>query len=294
VTAWIGAPRLRPAGGQLLQGDLFAAVPLPRPEPDGTATTEAGPALLLTPTCDFAVRAGEPVRQLVPVEPLAAADPRPARWGTGPVPWHLHPLPPEPIALPHGGVAHFRRTAPLHPDRLAACHRVATLDAAGLRAFLAAHATYHTRARFDPAQLPIGPDDPRLLWAVVDAARAEPSLVARRPLLERALATAVEALAAHHGLARPSPEAALVRLLRLAEAGLLPDASREAALDLDALRNTILGLYRDDPKGLAGRADEITLVADRLERLAAILQEPHPHQITEAEVRRAGLGNLLR
>lgn len=107
------------------------------------------------------------------------------------------------------------------------------------------------RARFAPEQLPIGPDDPRLLWAAVDAARAAPRRAARRSLLERAAATAVEALAAHHGLARPSPEAALTRLLRIAEAGLLPDASREAARDLNAMRITIIGLYGDDPQGLA-------------------------------------------
>ena len=57
-------------------------------------------------------------------------------------------------------------------ESLARATRVATLDEVHVRELLAAHTSYYTRAAIDPARIPLGADDPRLLWCALDDAAA--------------------------------------------------------------------------------------------------------------------------
>lgn len=294
MIAFIRPPRLADPGGQLMQGDLFAEVPLLRPTADGGATIVAKPAVLLTPTCDFALKRGDLERLVALVEPVASDDRRRTAWRDGAMPRHVLLLPPLPELLPEGGLVHFRLTSLVHAEALERAERVATLDAAGLRRLLAALTTYTTRATVAPDQIPIGPADPRLLWERLDAARAIMGLAERRHTLQEALAVAVDALARHHGVAAPSPAAALVWLPLLAERNLLPASSGAAVAAVLEVERTIRALYRVLPADLAGRQAEFDRACALLEDLGAILQEPDPLQLTPARLRAAGLANLIR
>jgi len=293
VGGYILPPRLAGLGKQLMQGDVFAPIPLPRPAPDDTSNFEPSPAILLTPTCDFALKESEPERHVAPIEPLAPDDPRLARW-QGEVPRHLLLLPPLPDLLPHGGLIHFRRATSVHANRLEQGTRLATLDKAGLRALLAGHTTYYTRAAIDPDRVPLPPDDPRLLWQAIDAAEAVASLAERRHALQQALAVAVQALAQHHGVVAPSPEAALAWLPLLAERHVLPPSSAAAVAGVLDVETTIRALYQVLPANLEPRRAQFDQVVEQLERLGGVLQEPHPLQLTPALLREAGLANLIR
>lgn len=277
-----------------MQGDLFAEVPLLKPTAEGGAAIIPRPAVLLTPTCDFALKSGGPERQVALVEPLAADDPRRAAWRAGAIPRHVLLLPPLPGLLPEGGLVHFRITSLVHAETLERAERVATLDAAGLRQLLAALTIYSARALVAAEQIPIGPDDPRLLWEMLDAARATPALAARRHALQEALAVAVRALAQHHGIAAPSPAAALVWLPLLAERGTLPASSRDAVAMLLAVESALRELYRVLPANLPAHQARFDQILVWLEELGVVLQERDPLQLTPARLRDAGLTNLIR
>jgi hypothetical protein len=293
VGGYFVPPRLAGPGQQLMQGDVFVPIPCPRPAPDGTSIFESSPVILLTPTCDFALKESEPERHIAPIEPLAPDDPRLTRWQVV-VSRHLLLLPPLPDLLPHGGLIHFRRSTSVHADSLERATRVATLNEAALRSLLAAHTTYYTRATINPNTVPIAQDDPRLLWQAIDAAEAVASLAERRHALQQALAVAVQALARHHGIVAPSPEAALAWLPLLAERDVLPLSSAAAVACLVDVERTLRALYQVLPANLESHRTQLDQVVDQLERLGAVLQERHPLQLTPALLREAGLANLIR
>ena len=273
-----------------MQGDLFDDVPLNQPSSAGTPTEMRVPAVLLTPTCDFALKRGVIERQVTPIEPLAENDPRLRSWQSSGAPLHLFHLPPLEGVLPSGGLLHFRGATSVHSATLERSTRVATLDAAGLRALLAAHSTYYTRAAIDPAQVPIAPDDPRLLWEAIDEASAVPGLADRRHALQGAVQIAIQALARHHGITAPSVAAALAWLEVLAGHHVLPARSSEAVRVLTDAQGALTKLYALLPADLSDHEVEF----HRLEGLGTVLQERHPLQITPAQLREAGLANLLR
>jgi|GEM_PF-2130268 len=216
---YITAPRLS-ACGQLYQGDIFTAAPFLVPTAEGTTRTEAFPAVLLTPTCDFALKSGGDIRHLYAIEVFKPDSPLLQRFSQGPIPQHLLPLPPVAPMLPHGGAVHFRKSSPVHKTQLESKEgivaRHATLNEAGLRALLMAHTRYYLRLVLDPSQIPIPPDDPRLLWHAIDAVDAIKGYDGRRDALMVALTVAINALARHYGIAAPGPAPVGVHLYRLA------------------------------------------------------------------------------
>jgi len=123
MTGYIVPPRLGPQSGQLFQGDIFASVPLLRLVHDEEVETEASLAILLTPTCDFALKQDSERRTVCAVEPLDAATPLFARVQEGKVPLHLFLLPPLDTLFAYGGAVHFRRSSPVHANLLERCAR---------------------------------------------------------------------------------------------------------------------------------------------------------------------------
>ena len=294
MTGYVVAPRLGPQSGQLFQGDIFASVPLLRLAHDEGVETEASLAILLTPTCDFALKQDSERRIVCAVEPLDAATPLFARAQEGKVPLHLFLLPPLDNLFAHGGVVRFRRSSPVHADKLERCARVATLDASGVRGMLAAHFRYYARTDIDPTSIHLQVDDPRRLWEVIDAAVAVPGLAERRHALHNALAVAIEAIARHHGISVTSLDAALAWLTLLTAKDALPAATRDIVHTLNGERANLIALYGVVPRDLERHRPILDDMAAALERVALLLQERDPYQITDKDLRRIGLANLLR
>jgi len=294
MTGYVVAPRLGSQSGQLFQGDVFASVPLLRLAHDDEVETEASLAILLTPTCDFALKQDSERRIVCAVEPLDTATPLFARVQEGKVPLHLFLLPPLDTLFAHGGVVHFHRSSPVHADRLDRCARVAALNASGVRDLLAAHFRYYTRTDIDPTSIQLQVDDPRRLWEAIDAAVAMPGLAERRHALHDALAVAVEAIARHHGIGVTSLDAALAWLTLLTAKEALPATTRDIIHMLNGERASLVALYNIVPRDLERHKPAFDGMAAALERVALLLQERNPYQITDKDLRRIGLANLLR
>ena len=294
MTGYIVAPRLGPQSGQLFQGDIFASVPLLHSTPDGNGDSESSFAILLTPTCDFALKHDSERRIVCAVEPLDPATPLFARVQEGKVPLHIFLLPPLDNLFAYGGVVHFRQTSPVHVGRLDRCARAATLDASGVRGMLAAHFRYYTRTDIDSTSIQLQVDDPRRLWEAIDAAVAVPGLAERRHALQHTLTVAVEAVARHHGIGATSLDAALAWLTILTERGALSTATRDVVYALNEGRANLIALYGVVPRDLDRHKPIIESIAAALERVALLLQERDPYQITDKDLRRIGLANLLR
>ncbi|MCL4540841.1 MAG: hypothetical protein M1396_00630 [Chloroflexi bacterium] len=129
-SGYITAPRLVPRG-QHLQGDIFEAVPFLVPTAHGSAEIEKLLAILLTPTCDFAVKTGGDLRQVYAIEVLTLDSPLRQQFAKDVVPHHVFPLPLLDPFLPHGGAVHLRRVSPVHAEQLETSTRVATLNESG-------------------------------------------------------------------------------------------------------------------------------------------------------------------
>jgi hypothetical protein len=294
VIGYIAPPRLASRGAQLLQGDILASAPILQPVESGEAVSFASPALVLTPTCDFALKTGHEQRAVVAIERLDPHSPLLERLRDGTLPLHHSYLPPLDALFPAGGVVNFRRISPIHAARLAACPRVATLTAGGVRALLAAHWRYYARVDVDAASVTLPTDDPRLLWEALDAAAALPGLAERRWALSTALEGAIAALARHHGMGTSSSDASMARLTLLSDKGVLPPATRSAVAALDNVRTTLIALYQVVPRDPQSRASIFQDVVAQLESIAVLLQEAQPLQLTPHLLREAGLANLLR
>ncbi len=294
MTGYVVAPRLGPQSGQILQGDVFASVPLPRPTPEGGVEIETSAAILLTPTCDFALKHGSDLHTVYAVDPLDPATAIFARVQEGRVPLHLSALPPSDALFAHGAVVRFRHPSSIHIGMLERCARVATLDASGLRDLLAAQFRYYTRTDIDPSSIQLQVDDPRLLWEAIDAAAAVPGLAERRHALQNALAISVDAVARHHGIGGASLDAALAWLTLLSAKEALPPTTRDVVRALNEERANLIALYAVIPRDLEPRRPEIEDMVAALERVALLLQERDPYQITDKDLRRIGLTNLLR
>jgi hypothetical protein len=293
LNEYIVPPRLAGADGQYMQGDVFRDVPFLNMCADGSPTVESEWGLLLTPTCDFALKDDHPERHLIPVEPVGPVSED--REATSPrLPLHLLPLSPLSQHLPHGAVVNFRRAQQVPAQRLQLATRVATLNHGALRQCLAAHTTYYTRSSVDPSAIDVPADDPRLLWQAIDSAHAIPGLAAKRSTLDGVLAVAIRALARHHGVHAPSDAAALVWLEVLTKQKLLPPSSRKAVRGLSRAQKTLLALYKVTPKDLGQKDAEYRLLFQELERVGTILQERSPRQVTAEDLRSRGLANLLR
>ncbi len=294
MTGYIVPPRLGPQSGQLFQGDIFASVPLLRLAYDEKVETEVSLAILLTPTCDFALKQDSERRTVCAVEPLDPATPLFARIQEGKVPLHLFLLPPLDNLFAHGGAVHFRRSSPVHANLLERCTQVATLDASGVRDMLAAHFRYYARTDIDPTSIQLQVDDPRRLWEAIDAAVAVPGLAERRHALHDALTVAVEAVARHHGIDATSLDAALAWLTILTAKDVLPLMTRDTVRMLNEERVSLVALYRVVPRDLERHKPILDGMVAALERVAFLLQERDPYQITDKDLRRIGLANLLR
>ncbi len=294
MTGYVVAPRLGPQSGQLLQGDVFASVPLSRPTPDGGVEIETSTAVLLTPTCDFALKHDSDLRTVYAVDPLDPATTIFARVQEGKVPLHLSALPSLDALFVHGAVVRFRHPSSIHARVLERCARVGTLDASGLRDLLATQFRYYTRTDIDPSSIQPQVDDPRRLWEAIDAAAAVPGLAERRHALQSALAVSVEAVACHHGIGAASLDAILAWLTLLSAKEALPPTTRGVVRALNEWRATLIALYAVIPRDLEPRRPELGDMAAALERVALLLQERDPYQITDKDLRRIGLANLLR
>jgi hypothetical protein len=275
-----------PAMPQRLQGDLLGGA--------AAAAVSSVAAILLTPTCDVALKADAGVRHLAPVTPLADDDLRPATWTGGQPPLHLCRLARCEPHWPGGALVAFRGTIAVAAATVEEAPRLASLDAVGLRQLLARHTTYWTRAAVAPEAIPLPPDDPRVLWAAVDAARAVPGLAARRHALVAALETAIVALARHHGIGVPSTRAAVLWLRRLTAVGVLPPATGAALERLGAIESTLDGLLDATPAMLGPQEAKFMAIAADLDAVAATLQARDPVQVTPQRLKAAGLANLLR
>ncbi|GAC1519751.1 MAG: hypothetical protein NVS2B16_26320 [Chloroflexota bacterium] len=293
VGEYIVPPRLADTRGQHMQGDVFKDVPFLHAGPRGTHTLALQWGLLLTPTCDFALKDDHVERQLVPIQPGDYA--RHYQEGAAsPVPLHLFLLPPLAGDLPTGAVINFRRAQEVHAQELERATRVATLGEINLRRLLAAHTTYFTRAAIDPSNLPIAPDDPRVLWRAIDDVHTISSAVERRTALEKALAIAIRGIARHHGIAAPTEAGALVWLEELSRQKILPVRTRKVVRELGKAQKLLLGLYRITPRELSQKEEEYRLILNQLEGAGSVLQERAPKQVTPQDLRTRGLANLLR
>jgi len=172
--------------------------------------------------------------------------------------------------------------------------RVATLDASGVRDLLAAHFRYYARTGIDPTSIQLQVDDPRRLWEAIDAAVAVPGLAERRHALHNALAVAVEAVARHHGIGATSRDAALAWLTLLTAKEALPATTRDIIHMLNGERASLVALYSVVPRDLERHKPAFDGMVAALERVALLLQERDPYQVTDKDLRRIGLANLLR
>mgnify|MGYP001327307886 CR=1 FL=1 len=246
---------------------------------------EVRPAILLTPTCDFALKAGGDVRQLCAIEAFTPDSPLRQQFAQNVVPQHVVPLPPLDSLLPHGGAVQLRRASPIHATRLDGLPRVTTLDEAGLRALLVGHTRYYLRTVMDGTQILLSPDDPRLLWGAIDTAGAERKFAAKRDAVEQALEIAIVALAQHHGVSGPSPAISLLRLHALAEREEVPSAARAAIGSLVDVERTLLGIYRAPPRDPTSLRPILEHLLADIETVGRVLQERAPVQFDESRYR---------
>lgn len=282
--SYIAAARLDPAG-QHFQGDIFAAALLLQSTPEGGVHAALHPAILLTPTCDFALKAGGDTRQLCAIEVFAADSLLRAQFAQNVVPQHVVPLPPLDPLLPHGGAVLLRRASPVHAAQVDALARATTLNEAGLRALLVGHARYYLRTAIDGAQIKFPADDPRVLWSAIDDAAAERKFIAKRDAVEWALELAIAALAQHHGVAAPSVAISLSRLHAIAERKAASAAACSAINTLVGMEQTLKDIYQHPPRDSASLHPVLERVLTDLERVARVLQEQDPAQFNEQRYR---------
>lgn len=271
-----------------MQGDVFRDIPLSHllPNPDHHQPVAA---LMLTPTCDFALKGEHPERHIVAAEPL----PRHSGDSKSATPRHILLLPALSGLLPYGGFLNFRRVVTIHNDVLESRKRAATLNADGLRTLLAAQTTYYTRSSVDPAAISLMPDDPRPLWQAIDCANGLPGFASQRAALEEATTLAIRALLYYHGLKTDSPAQALVLLEYCAQHEVFPPTSVEATHLLTEAQSTLKALYAVTPAELPRQRRAFDRLNANLEEIALVLQEPRPLQITATLLREKGLGNIL-
>jgi len=88
---YVTAPRLD-TRGQRYQGDIVVEAPLLVPLADGRLSHVAGPAVLLTPTCDFAFKSGGEMRMLYAIEVFRPESALRLQFGQNVVPQHAAPF----------------------------------------------------------------------------------------------------------------------------------------------------------------------------------------------------------
>lgn len=278
------------AVGQRYQGDIFTAAPFMYPQADGTAQVESHPAILLTPTCDFALKHDNSIRQLHAIEILDPHSDMLMKIEANQIPQHIHPLPPLLPLMANGGAVLMRQSALIHAEQLAGLQRVTTLNERGLRSLLVGHARYYSRLLVDGAAIPIPADDPRLLWTAIDDAANQTKLVFKRDALWSAMEVASAAMAIHYGLIadKKMQGVGLQRLEALAEkeaASSLSARTGEAIRQLVDVRRTLNGMYGAPPRDTSTLAPEMDRLCATLEQIAVALQEPNPPQVNEAKYR---------
>lgn len=281
---YIAASRLEPTGRRF-QGDIFAAAPLIQPTEEGGAHAALHPAILLTPTCDFALKAGGDVRQLCAIEVFTLDSPLRAQFAQDVVPQHVVPLPPLDPLLPHGGAVLLRRASPVHAALVDTLTRVTTLNEAGLRALLVGHTRYYLRTAIDGAPVRLSADDPRLLWSAIDDAAAGRKFIAKRDAVERALERTIAALAQYHGVAAPSVAISLSRLNAIAERAAASPAACAAIDMLVGMEGTLRDIYLHPPRDPTSLLPFLEGVLIDLEWVARVLQEQNPAQFDERRYR---------
>jgi hypothetical protein len=276
--------RLDPTG-QRYQGDIFVGAPILCPLPAGDTSVETHPAVLLSPTCDFALKASGDIRQICAIEVFTVESPLRQQFAQNVAPQHVVPLPPLDPLLPHGGAVLLRRASAIHVQQLDALIRVATVDAAGLRSLLVGHTRYYLRAIIDGAQLAIPPDDPRLLWDAIDAALGERRFVMKRDAVARALELAIAALAQHHGVKAPNTAISLNRLSAVAVREAVSPPACVAIRTLVATVRRLEAIYLAPPNDPASSLPVLNRLVTELEGVGRVLQERNPSQFSEQQYR---------
>lgn len=284
TSGYVTAPRLA-AMGQRYQGDIVVEAPLISPLSDGGVSPAAGPAVLLTPTCDFALKTGGEMRMLYAIEVFTPESALRLQFGQNVVPQHAVPLPPLESLSPLGGAVLLRRASPIHADQFEALRRVATLNEAGLRALLVGHTRYYLRTVIDGMQLPMPPDDPRQLWSAIDGAGEERRFVARRDAVNRALEVAIGALAQHHGVTALSTAMSLYRLQAIAARQAMSAPACQAVQKRVSSEQTLKTIYQQPPRDPDRVEPALREILVDLERVGTVLQERDPVQFSEQRYR---------
>lgn len=281
---YIVASRLDPSG-QRYQGDIFAAAPFLSPTADGRVEIETRPAILLTPTCDFALKTGSGLRQLHAIAVFEPDNPLLRQFRQGIVPQHVVPLPPLPPFMPQGGAALMRHSSPIHTARLERLERVTTLNEVGLRSLLKGHTRYYLRLVIDAAQVPIPPDDPRRLWGALDAVADARGFDNKRDAVMEALKIAITAVAQHYGVTAPTHGVSLYRLRALSEKGAVSVLGRQAIDKMVAMEGGLVEVYRHPPRDKTSSAPLVDRCLVDLAEAAWVLQERDAPQFPESKYR---------
>jgi hypothetical protein len=284
ASGYILPARLDPVG-QRYQGDIVAAAPILCPLPTGATGVETHPAISLSPTCDFALKASGDIRYVCAIEVLTLESPLRQQFAQNTVPQHVVPLPPLDPLLPYGGAVLLRRTSPIHVQQLETLTRVATVDAAGLQSLLVGHTRYYVRIVIDGTHIAIPPDDPRLLWSAVDAALVERRVIAKRDAVARAEEIAIAALAQHHGVKAPNTAISLYRLSAIAAREAASPSVCAAIRMLLATMKRLEEIYLVPPHDPTSSIPELNRLASDLEIVGRVLQERNPVQFNEQQYR---------
>jgi hypothetical protein len=275
-------------GGLLMQGDLLIEVPFLQPQADGTATTTRGLALLLTPTCDFALKSNHPTRHVVPIAPLEPDKPLPS----GNMPLHLHRVPILAPQLADGGLVNFRGLTSVHHDALATCTRAATLDETGWRGLIAAYTHYRTRLPIDAASIELPVDDPRRIWAINQEALSATKLTDAREALQKSVETAATALLAHHGVHATNVNQAFVLLAEMRTRGMFPESTARVGEFCEEIYASLGKLYMTPVADYARVKPDIKRMLEQLDQVGAVLQEVDAPQYDRKKFKEFGIGNV--
>jgi hypothetical protein len=281
---YVTAPRLD-ALGQRYQGDIVLQAPCILPLPDGGVSHAVGPAILLTPTCDFAMKTGGEMRLLFAIEAFTPGSALRQQFAQNVVPQHAVPLPPLEAFWPLGGAVLLRRPSPMRAALFATLRRVATLNEPGLRALLVGHTRYYLRTVIDGLQVPVPLDDPRPLWSAIDDAGMERRFIARRDAVNHAMEVAIGALAQHHGVTAVSTALSLYRLQAVAARSAISVAACDAVQMLLAAEQTLKAIYQQPPRDPNRVEQTLRGILDDLEQVGMVLQERDPRQFSEQQYR---------
>jgi len=288
VSSWISDHRLAAQNVLLMQGDLLIEVPFLQPQADGTSTTTRGLAILLTPTCDFALKGNHSIRHVVPLIPSDPDKPRPS----GNMPLHLHAVPTLIPQLADGGLVNFRGLTPVHHEALVTCTRAATFDEAGWRELIAAYTHYRTRLPIDMASLQLPLDDPRRIWTINQEALSATKLSIAREALQQSVEIAATALLVHHGVHTTNANQAIALLAEMRSRDMLPESTARAGESCETIYTSLRALYMTPVADYARVKPEIKRMLDQLDQVGIVLQEADAPQYDRKTFNEFGIGNV--